>query len=678
MSEAEVADDPEADKSPYLMTLSLGVIDHLGLNLYSNIPAVLSELVANAWDADSPVVKVDIDTESKTITLADEGCGMSVDDVNNRFLKVGYRRRENGETETPSGRHVMGRKGIGKLSIFSIAEEVEIHTRNENAAACGLTMRVDAIRAAMGKDGTGNYAPEAIPAEEITVERGTKLVLRKLKKRVTQATDQALRKRLARRFSILGNEHGFDVFINGQQVGVEDRDYFKHLQYFWSFGDGAEAMQALATKATKKETFSGTVNAAQVLTAEERKELGVPEEPTKAPTYEVSGWLGTFDAQASIDEGNNSIVVMAWGKLIHEDLLKEIKAGGLFTKYVIGMVRADFLDADDSEDIVTSNRQSLREDDLRALLLRRWVERVALATVGRNWRDWRRDDSLTRARKNTAVEEWYTQLSGTNKTFAKKLFGKIGALAVEDDEARRELYRHAILGFERLQLRDKLDEIEALPDGPGAAQFLPLLQTVDDLEAVHYFEIARGRLEVIRSFENIIDENEKEQVVRDFLFDHLWLLDPSWERGAMPEARMEKAIKKIFDDDTASLSKEEQDARLDIQLRTAAGKFVIVELKRYSVRPKAFTLLEQVRKYRMAVRKCLDDKFQDARPVETILVLGQSPNDLPVEEFERHLGLLNARWIGYDQLINGAQAAYREYTDADEKTSRIVKLLGKI
>lgn len=32
----------------YQMTLSLNVLNHLGLNLYSNVPTVLAEVVANS------------------------------------------------------------------------------------------------------------------------------------------------------------------------------------------------------------------------------------------------------------------------------------------------------------------------------------------------------------------------------------------------------------------------------------------------------------------------------------------------------------------------------------------------------------------------------------------------------------------------------------------------------
>ena len=105
-----------------VMTISLNALEHLGINLYSNIPAVLSEIVANAWDADAGKVTVTIDKNAETIVVEDDGTGMDRDGVIDRFLTVGFKRRsELGET-TAKGRKPMGRKGIGKLSIFSIAQ----------------------------------------------------------------------------------------------------------------------------------------------------------------------------------------------------------------------------------------------------------------------------------------------------------------------------------------------------------------------------------------------------------------------------------------------------------------------------------------------------------------------------------------------------------------------------
>ena len=78
-----------SENSKYKMTLSPSVLNHLGIGLYSNVPAVLSEVVANAWDADAEHVSIDIDPNDGRIIIQDDGHGMSVDDANQRYLCVG-------------------------------------------------------------------------------------------------------------------------------------------------------------------------------------------------------------------------------------------------------------------------------------------------------------------------------------------------------------------------------------------------------------------------------------------------------------------------------------------------------------------------------------------------------------------------------------------------------------
>lgn len=55
-----IGTDDMADNDHYRMTVDLNVLDHLGINLYSNIAAVLTEAVANAWDADAENVEIGI------------------------------------------------------------------------------------------------------------------------------------------------------------------------------------------------------------------------------------------------------------------------------------------------------------------------------------------------------------------------------------------------------------------------------------------------------------------------------------------------------------------------------------------------------------------------------------------------------------------------------------------
>lgn len=99
----------------YEMTISLQIVEHLGLNLYSNTSAVISEAVANAWDADAKTVEITL--EKDCITIKDDGCGMDTDDINNKYLTVGYQKRHLVPITPMLNRKVMGRKGIGKLCL---------------------------------------------------------------------------------------------------------------------------------------------------------------------------------------------------------------------------------------------------------------------------------------------------------------------------------------------------------------------------------------------------------------------------------------------------------------------------------------------------------------------------------------------------------------------------------
>ena len=78
----------------YKMTLDLNVLNHLGLNLYSNTPAVLSEVIANAWDADATEVVINCNQEEDVITIKDNGCGMTTEDIKNKILCEGYQKRK--------------------------------------------------------------------------------------------------------------------------------------------------------------------------------------------------------------------------------------------------------------------------------------------------------------------------------------------------------------------------------------------------------------------------------------------------------------------------------------------------------------------------------------------------------------------------------------------------------
>ena len=232
----EIADKTAEEVSPYRMTLSLNVLNHLGINLYSNVQAVLAEVVANAWDADAESVRVRMNVQGERITITDDGHGMSRDDVNAKFLMVGYRRRDSdAERITPKfHRPVMGRKGIGKLSLFSIANRINIYSIKDNSADA-FRMDVMEIKEKISESIT-SYFPEALNDFPSDLPVGTRIVLSELKKTIWQA-ETALRKRLARRFSVIGESHHFSIVVNGTPIAVTDRDYFHKVQFIWTYDE---------------------------------------------------------------------------------------------------------------------------------------------------------------------------------------------------------------------------------------------------------------------------------------------------------------------------------------------------------------------------------------------------------------------------------------------------------
>ena len=93
--------DPSAmsSRKPFEMEFDISTIKHLGLQMYSTLPPVIGELIANAWDANAKRVEITIpetaigddDTE---IVLSDDGLGMSDSDIRDKYLIVGRDRRE--------------------------------------------------------------------------------------------------------------------------------------------------------------------------------------------------------------------------------------------------------------------------------------------------------------------------------------------------------------------------------------------------------------------------------------------------------------------------------------------------------------------------------------------------------------------------------------------------------
>lgn len=650
------------------MSLSLNVLNHLGLNLYSNVPAVLSEAVANAWDADAEHVDVRIDPEDERIEIVDDGHGMDGEDVNNRYLRVGYRRREDDERPNRTPKHnrpVMGRKGIGKLSLFSIAETVKVYTTKDGEQHA-FQMNVDDIKEAIGEEEVAAstvqpqiYTPTVLDEFPDDLEQGTKIVLEDLKKRVHTA-ESALRKRLARRFSILEPEYNFTVRVNGDRIDITDRDYFHKIQFLWTFGSDEYVDYRRDDKLQEHEHRSATT------------ENG----------YEVEGWIGTVEKPRDLVEDHpgedseaddlNKISLMVRGKMAKADLMEDFNDSRMFTKYLVGEIHADFLDADDKEDIATSSREDMVKDDPRYQELLDFL-RVELNHIANRWGYLRNEQGSEEARKIDVIDMWYESLSPDNREQAQKLFGKINQMAVNDEEDRKELFKYGVLAFEDLKYKENLEELEATT-AEDADEVARVLEDLEDIEATRFHQTVNQRLRVIEKLQEQLEEDALETVLQEHLGEHPWLLDPSWERAAGTD-RMEERMRVDFD--------EENDVavgRLDLKCVRTAGKNVVIDLKQPDYEPTQDELESQAEEYRTSLEDMLRKRGRPGGAAEVVFVVGHMPasEDDAGRGAPRTLELENARVLRYDNMLEETREAYEAYINDSADAGRLSRLIDEI
>lgn len=660
--------------SRYRMQISLNVLNHLGLNLYSNRPAVLSEVIANAWDADASEVRVDFHFDEKSITISDDGNGMDLRDVNEKFLFVGYKKRVHEPPLTGRDRKPMGRKGIGKLSLFSIANKIHVYTRRSDKCQESFLMDADAIQAAIESDDPSSskiYQPEHVPDDVQIPNHGTVIKITDLKKvTLNQQTATSLKKRIARRFGIIGTKYGFHVFVNGNEITVSDRDYFHKARFLFRYGN-EEFEEYCENLDVDPETEKS-----RCFIRSHRFDANGKRDDTG--TFCVRGWIAIAGQSSDLDghdgEDNlNRITLMVRGKVAQEDVLQTFRIGGMITKFLFGEIYADFLDEDHQEDIATSGRQSIAEDDLRYQALTAFIE-SELKFI------WTKSNAL-KAREglhlalnsNSSIREWYERLSVRSvRNVAQRLFGVIEQASIEA-RYKPQFYASTVLAIETFRAKETLDTLQHV-DVDNIESFLKQLSDLDALEAEKYRQIVTERLGIINTLEQHIRANEYEKIIQDFLFNRLWLLDPAWER-ATEFAVQEQTVQTVVEGIPSH-------GRIDIRYKRVMAGHVIVELKRPHVRVRKTELEEQALKYLDAVRNELRQTNEAESPLEAVCIVDTLPYgwDDPERRArdEQSLHVYSIRVITYKELIKNARQVYTKFIAATSELEWLRKLTASL
>ena len=121
-------------------------------SIYTNKEIFLRELISNASDAIDKVafksltdksIKVDrkkleinlsIDKENRTLTISDNGCGMTKEELENNLGTIAESGSNIFKTENKDKDvNIIGQFGVGFYSVFMVADKVEVHSKTYNS-----------------------------------------------------------------------------------------------------------------------------------------------------------------------------------------------------------------------------------------------------------------------------------------------------------------------------------------------------------------------------------------------------------------------------------------------------------------------------------------------------------------------------------------------------------------
>jgi len=185
--------------------------------MYKDAKKAISELVANCYDADATSVEILVPQNWKgagaEIVIEDNGQGMLPDEILEKYLVLGYNKREDVK-KTRLQRRPIGSKGLGKLAGLGLAEVMYIVTTKR-----GRTSRFTIDRQKL-EDGIQSLeqAKIEIVTERLGESQGTRVVLKPLHRDIQPVSAEELMSHLSVEYA---RRPRFSIYVNGTHVSAE-------------------------------------------------------------------------------------------------------------------------------------------------------------------------------------------------------------------------------------------------------------------------------------------------------------------------------------------------------------------------------------------------------------------------------------------------------------------------
>lgn len=360
------------ENSQFTFAISLSILNHLGRNLYRSFVTVLGEAISNSWDADAENVNIYIDREKNSFVIKDDGTGMTRDDFQNKFLKIGYSKRKDGKTKSDKNRPYIGRKGIGKLALLSCAEKISVISKTSESGYVGGIINNSSLDDAIKNDLTADeYKLEEVDLAVFTKytekhKKGTLIYFENIKEGISNSPEY-LKKLIALYFKFSLVDSTFKIFLNDEQITAENlKDLGISTQFLWITNKCDDPFLKEKCKNLKKTKTIIVENGINGFIAS----VGKPRDLK----------VVTTDERVSID-------LFANGRLREKDILKYIPSARIVENYLYGQIHYDSLD--DERDRFSSSREGIVTEDPKFISLLKILKDGVLSTIIEDWDIWR-------------------------------------------------------------------------------------------------------------------------------------------------------------------------------------------------------------------------------------------------------------------------------------------------
>jgi hypothetical protein len=700
----------QSDEKPLMFQVAPHIVQDLGLNLYTSLPRVLVEFVANAYDADSPDVQITLDPDEINkarrvvkaeweleqakkaggkkdkdsnsslnmrtlppevqIIILDHGHGMSREDLQDKFLIAGRRRREEEATvRSDKGRVIMGRKGLGKLAGFGIARNVVVISRKEGEAhATKITLDYDELI-------KKRLAHEVEVGEERLADgggiepHGTKVILSRLVYEPMKSRVQTIANEIGDHFAII-DPGEFTIKLNNAPVKPTPRNFV--------FAYPLPDIPPDELVKRSYETDEGDIVEYQ---------------------YRIR-----FTAQNEhLNARERGVRVYAHKRLAAAPDLLDMKTGvhGFNnTHYLDGIVQADFIDDDNAIDYIATDRQSLRWE---AALLTPMREHLSekMAEACREYQKTRE----TKAKRKVRNDPFTKRLVETAKLpkHRKSLAYKVAAAlaAVTDGDVSNDDYKKQmeifVDGLVEGNILNTLAEL-ASKDRPDFHRLVGHVVELTHRELGDFLRVIQGRLDGIEALRKLVKDvdfkKEKNEGKLHELFEKApWLLDPTFTQFLTSDQNENELNRQLSQelgigdyipssynpavaDEIEELGSNKRPDLVFLLSNTGLMRIIIVELKAPNT-PLHMDHLRQLKGYIRRTEKWLKNSGRDNRryKVEGILIGSHAKADSVAEKVEELRDAIDkemdsAQWkvFGINEVLDRTMRAHKELMSVYEES----------